>query len=55
MSQQLPAVEVTGMALPIMRETAMTTLRIEHGPLSDRALQEFSTMVSQIFGEVFHR
>lgn len=55
MSQQLPAVEVTGMALPIMRETAMTTLRIEHGPLSSTALQEFSAIVSQIFGEVFHR
>ena len=55
MSQQLPAVEVTGMALPIMRETAMTTLRIEHGPLSGMALQEFTAMVSQIFGEVFHR
>lgn len=54
-SQQLPAVEVTGMALPIMRETAMTTLRIEHGQLSQAALGELSTIISRIFGEVFHR
>jgi N-acetylmuramoyl-L-alanine amidase len=55
MSQQLPAVEVTGMALPIMRETTMTTLRLEHGRLPDAALEEFSAIVSVIFGEVFHR
>jgi N-acetylmuramoyl-L-alanine amidase len=55
MSQQLPPVEVTGMALPIMRETTMTTLRLEHGQLPKAALEEFSVIVSQIFGEVFHR
>jgi N-acetylmuramoyl-L-alanine amidase len=54
-SQQLPPVEVTGMALPIMRETTMTTLRIEHGRLSDSTLLELSAIISQIIGEVFHK
>ena len=54
-SQQLPPVEVTGMALPILRETSMTTLRIEHGQLSQAALGELSTTIGRIFDEVFHR
>lgn len=54
-SQLLPPIEVTGMALPIMRETAMTTLHVEHGPLSETALQEFCDVIGQILGGVFHR
>lgn len=54
-SEHLPAVEVTGMALTIMRETTMTTLRIEHGDLDASALREFSTTVVEILSEVFHR
>ena len=54
-SRQLPPVEVTGMALPIMRETAMTTLHIEHGTLGESALREFCDIVAQTLGEVFHR
>lgn len=54
-SRQLPPVEVTGMALPIMRETTMTTLRVEHGALSEAALDELSTTIREIFGKVFHR
>jgi N-acetylmuramoyl-L-alanine amidase len=34
----LSRVEVTGMALPILRETTMTTLHIEHGEASEVAL-----------------
>jgi N-acetylmuramoyl-L-alanine amidase len=34
----LSRVEVTGMALPILRETTMTTLHIEHGEASESAL-----------------
>ncbi len=34
----LPRVEVTGMALPILRETAMTTLHIQHGEATEAAL-----------------
>jgi N-acetylmuramoyl-L-alanine amidase len=53
--EQLPAVEVTGMALPLMRETTMTTLRIEHEELSDAALYDISVIVVQVLSEVFHR
>jgi hypothetical protein len=53
-SQQLPPVEVTGMALPILRETSMTTLHIEHGQLSQAALGELSTdVIGRIFGRSF--
>jgi N-acetylmuramoyl-L-alanine amidase len=52
---ELPPVEVTGMALPIMRETTMTTLRIEHQKLIDSALLEVSAIIAEILGEVFHR
>jgi len=54
-SQLLPPIEVTGMALPIMRETAMTTLHVEHGPLVDTALLEFCDVTGQTLREVFHR
>jgi N-acetylmuramoyl-L-alanine amidase len=54
-SQLLPPIEVTGMALPIMRETAMTTLHVEHGSLGETALFEFCGVTAQILGEVFHR
>jgi N-acetylmuramoyl-L-alanine amidase len=54
-SPRLPPVEVTGMALPIMRETTMTTIRIEHDELTDAALLEVSDIISEILGKVFHR
>jgi N-acetylmuramoyl-L-alanine amidase len=54
-SPELPPVEVTGMALPIMRETTMTTLRIEHQKLPDSSLLEVSDIIAGILGEVFHR
>jgi hypothetical protein len=38
-----------------MRETAMTTLHVEHGPLDEKALREFCDVLGQILGEVFHR
>lgn len=31
----LPRVEVTGMALPVLRETRMTTVHVEHGTAGD--------------------
>jgi hypothetical protein len=43
------------MALPIMRETTMTTLRIEHQRLIDSSLLEVSGIIAEILGEVFHR
>jgi N-acetylmuramoyl-L-alanine amidase len=54
-SRSLPRVEVTGMALPILRETLMTTLHVEHGQQSDQELQELAVVIAQVLTEVFHR
>ncbi len=54
-SQQLPRVEVTGMALPILRETKMTTLHIEHAADSQGALEELALVITKVIGEVIHR
>lgn len=54
-SLHLPPVEVTGMALPIMRETTMTTLHVEHGTLAETDLIELCDVIAQVLGEVFHR
>ena len=54
-SQQLARVEVTGMALPILRETQMTTLHVEHGPSSSEALEELANVILAVLGEVIHR
>ena len=54
-SQHLPRVEVTGMALPILRETKMITLHIEHGEGTIETLEELATIISSVMGEVIHR
>ena len=54
-SKQLPRVEVAGMALPILRETKMTTLHIEHGASSQDALEELALVITKVMGEVIHR
>jgi N-acetylmuramoyl-L-alanine amidase len=51
----LPRVEVTGMALPILRETKMITLHIEHGDDSSETLEELAHVVSAVLDEVIHR
>jgi N-acetylmuramoyl-L-alanine amidase len=51
----LPRVEVTGMALPILRETQMITLHIEHGIDSEETLKEFAEVIATVLGEVIHR
>ncbi len=53
-SPALPRVEVTGMALPILRETRMTTLQIEHGSLDLDALQEFSKSIIRVLDGIIH-
>ena len=50
-----PRVEVTGMALPILRETAMTTVHIEHGTLSDQEESHVIDAVKVIALGVIHR
>jgi hypothetical protein len=54
-SSQLPRVDVTGMALPILRETKMITIHIEHGEESETSLQEFARVIGLVMGEVIHR
>ncbi len=54
-SARLPPVEVTGMALPILRETKMITLHIEHGVDDIATLEVLAVVVSTVLGEVIHR
>lgn len=54
-SQHLPRVEVTGMALPILRETKMITLHIEHGEESAETYEKLAAIISDVTGEVIHR
>lgn len=49
----LPRVEVTGMALPVLRETKMTTLHIEHGAYDDQVV-EIATIVNGLVRKVLH-
>jgi len=54
-SAVLPRVEVTGMALPILRETKMITLHIEHGNDEIETLEQLAEVIATILGEVIHR
>jgi hypothetical protein len=51
---EVPRVEVTGMALPILRETKMTTVHIEHGSLSEQVLHQAITAFEGVVGQVIH-
>jgi N-acetylmuramoyl-L-alanine amidase len=51
---EVPRVEVTGMALPILRETKMTTVRIEHGNLSEQVLHQAITAFEGVVSQVIH-
>ena len=51
----LPRVEVTGMAVPILRETRMTTLHVEHNTLSEQELHETATVLADTVVDVIHR
>jgi hypothetical protein len=48
-------VEVAAMALPILRETRMTTLHVEHGPRELDDLRAVGQVFSAVLLEVFHR
>lgn len=54
-SQRLPRVEVTGMALPILRETRMTTLHVEHANSSEETHRDLARVISGVLLEVIHR
>lgn len=55
LANELPRVEVTGMALPILRETHMTTLHIEHGHHSVEDLQDLAEATVRVLSRVIHR
>jgi N-acetylmuramoyl-L-alanine amidase len=48
-------VEITGMALPILRETKMTTLHVEHGPHDLENLRSVAEALTSVLIEVFHK
>ncbi len=48
-------IEVTGMALPILRETKMITLHIEHGSETDADLAALAKAISTVLREVIHK
>lgn len=49
-----PMVAVSGMSLPILRETQMTTVHIEVGRDAHDSLHALVTAVADAIGEVFH-
>jgi N-acetylmuramoyl-L-alanine amidase len=51
----VPRVEVTGMALPILRETKMTTVHVEHGTLAEQVLHQAITAIGAVVSQVIHR
>lgn len=53
--RDLPRVEVTGMALPILRETRMITLHIEHDTHSEQEFHTIATVIGAEISEVIHR
>ncbi|HUY43282.1 MAG TPA: peptidoglycan-binding domain-containing protein [Acidimicrobiales bacterium] len=54
-SPRAPRVEVTGMALPILRETQMTTLHVEFGGAPDQERHQVVTAIVASVGQVIHR
>jgi N-acetylmuramoyl-L-alanine amidase len=48
-------VELTGMTLPILRETQMTTLHIEVGTHDEKGLRDLAEAISSVVLEVIHR
>ena len=54
-AETLWRVEVTGMALPILRETRMTTLHVEHGTGTPDVLAAVARDVATVVGRFIHR
>ncbi len=51
----LPRVEVTGMALPILRETKMTTIQLEYAEKSDEVIERLATAIVNVITALFHK
>ncbi len=50
-----PAVEVTGLALPILRETRMTSVHLVHGNLSEQEFHQAITALEGLVEQVIHK
>jgi hypothetical protein len=47
-------VEIQGMALPVLRETRMTTVYVEHGPLTPGACELVAEEIRRSIDDLFH-
>ena len=47
-------IEVTGMAMPVLRETQMTTLHVEHGEMTPDEADQLARAISQAIRDFFH-
>lgn len=47
-------VEITGMALPILRETQMTTLHVEHAEMPANESEQLAKAIAQAIRDFFH-
>ncbi len=47
-------IEVTGMAMPLLRETQMTTLHVEHGEMTPDEADQLARAISQAIRDFFH-
>lgn len=48
-------VETSGMSLPVLRETPMTALVVEHGDLSEQEVNELVTVFQEVLRQVIHK
>jgi N-acetylmuramoyl-L-alanine amidase len=53
--RDLPRVEVTGMALPILRETRMTTVQVEYGEQRSEVIERVAGAIAAVITAVFHK
>ncbi len=53
--RDLPRVELTGMALPILRETRMTTIQIEYGDQRSEVVERVAEVITGVISAVFHK
>ncbi len=53
--RDLPRIEVTGMALPILRETRMTTIQVEYGEQGGEVIERVAGAITNVIAAVFHK
>jgi len=53
--ENAPRIEVTGMAIPVLRETQMTTVAVEHGSLENQPIEQLAHVFADVISQVIHR